>query len=121
MRKGSSSHPGVRSAEAGVVAGSAVGMTEHERHQHDKFETPFHFPYAIVADYTSENSAHERNRLHKDPPSNIAHAGNTKYAEEPQSGYASQVTGGTGTTALAQGESVPRGSHMTGLGNKLDP
>ena len=48
---------------------------------------------------------HERNRLHKDPPK----------------GYAAQVTGGTGTTELAQGDSVQRGSHISGLGNKLDP
>lgn len=61
---------------------------------------------------------HDRNRLHKDPPSGYGH---TQYAEEPKGGYASQVTGGTGTTALAQGEPVSRGSHLTGVGNKIDP
>ena len=48
-------------------------------------------------------------------------AGDTSYAAAPTSGYASEVTGGTGTTALAQGDSVPSGSHLSGLGNKLDP
>ncbi|KAL9615190.1 MAG: hypothetical protein Q9167_000396 [Letrouitia subvulpina] len=60
----------------------------------------------------------DRNRLHKDPPPGYSQ---TQYAEEPKGGYASQVTGGTGTTALAQGEPVPRGSHLTGVGNKIDP
>ncbi|KAL8647948.1 MAG: hypothetical protein Q9226_006216, partial [Calogaya cf. arnoldii] len=64
------------------------------------------------------DSEHDRNRLHKDPPPGY---GETKYAEEPKSGYASQVRGGTGTTGLAQGDSVPQGSHATGLGNKADP
>ncbi|KAL8852552.1 MAG: hypothetical protein Q9221_002548 [Calogaya cf. arnoldii] len=63
-------------------------------------------------------SEHDRNRLHKDPPPGY---GESKDAEEPKSGYASQVTGGTGTTGLAQGDSVPQGSHATGLGNKADP
>ena len=60
----------------------------------------------------------DRNRLHKDPPPGYVQ---TEYAEEPKGGYASQVTGGTGTTALAEGKSVPRGSHLTGVGNKIDP
>ncbi|MCJ1414924.1 hypothetical protein MMC32_001254 [Xylographa parallela] len=48
-------------------------------------------------------------------------AGDTSYAAAPTSGYASSVTGGTGTTALAQGDSVPSGSHLSEFGNKLDP
>ncbi|KAI9877958.1 MAG: hypothetical protein M1830_002365 [Pleopsidium flavum] len=60
---------------------------------------------AGTAAYEYEKHDHDRNRLHKDPPE----------------GYASQVTGGTGTTSLAQGESVQSGSHASGLGNKLDP
>ena len=60
---------------------------------------------AGTAAYEHEKHDHERNRLHKDPPA----------------GYASQVTGGTGTTALAEGDPVQRGSHISGLGNKLDP
>ncbi|KAI9833966.1 MAG: hypothetical protein M1826_005871 [Phylliscum demangeonii] len=60
---------------------------------------------AAVAEHEDDQHHHERNRLHKDPPQ----------------GYAAQVTGGTGTTQLAQGEPVPRGSHLTGAGNELDP
>ena len=45
----------------------------------------------------------------------------TGYAEKPTSGYAAQVTGGTGTTALAQGDLPQRGSHLTGAGNRIDP
>ena len=95
-RTGSSGH---KPAEAGLAAGAvgAAGLTEHERHEH------------------------ERNRLHKDPPASVLNARNTGYANEPQSGYASQVTGGTGTTALAQGDSAQRGSHFSEIGNKLDP
>ncbi|MCJ1368732.1 hypothetical protein MMC16_007877 [Acarospora aff. strigata] len=60
---------------------------------------------AGTAAYEHEKGDHERNRLHKDPPE----------------GYASQVTGGTGTTSLAQGDSTRSGPHASGLGNKLDP
>lgn len=60
---------------------------------------------AGTAAHEYEKHDHDRNRLHKDAPK----------------GYASQVTGGTGTTALAEGESVQRGPHASGLGNKLDP
>lgn len=45
---------------------------------------------------------------------NVTPAG---YADAPTKGYASHVTGGTGTTALAQGKSGPTGSHATALGN----
>ncbi|KAI9701206.1 MAG: hypothetical protein M1836_001875 [Candelina mexicana] len=53
-----------------------------------------------------------RNRLHKDPPADhvpmneggaIRGSPSTSYGEAPKSGYASQVTGGTGTTAAATG------------------
>ena len=58
----------------------------------------------------------------KDPPTSLLPtAGNTAYAEPPKSGYAAQVTGGTGTTALAQGDDFSRGSHISAIGNKLDP
>ncbi|KAL8715573.1 MAG: hypothetical protein Q9220_000909 [cf. Caloplaca sp. 1 TL-2023] len=80
------------------VAGATAGMSELEKHELAK--------------------EHDRNRLHKDPPPGF---GETDYAEAPKKGYASQVTGGTGTTALAQGDPVARGSHSTGLGNKMDP
>ena len=61
-----------------------------------------------------------RANISQDPPASMM-AGNTDYAEAPSTGYASQVTGGTGTTALAQGDSVQRGSHLSGAMNKLDP
>ncbi|KAL8951931.1 MAG: hypothetical protein Q9222_002115 [Ikaeria aurantiellina] len=80
------------------VAGATAGMSEMDKHQLAK--------------------EHDRNRLHKDPPPGF---GETEYAEAPEEGYASQVTGGTGTTALAQGDPVARGSHATGMGNKMDP
>ena len=89
-------------AEAVVGAGAiGAGLADHHKHEHGK----------LHEDPVSEK--YERNRLHKDPPAG--------YGEVPQRGYASQVTGGTGTTALAQGQSVPRGSHLSGLGNDLDP
>lgn len=88
--------------EAAVGAGAVgAGVADHHKHGDDKLHD----------EPVSEK--HERNRLHKDPPAG--------YGEVPQSGYASQVTGGTGTTALAQGQDVPRGSHLTELGNDLDP
>ncbi|KAL8779805.1 MAG: hypothetical protein Q9213_006763 [Squamulea squamosa] len=96
-RKEGLEHPGSGAAGVGV-AGAHPGMSEKEKHELAK--------------------EHDRNRLHKDPPPGY---GQTTYAEEPKSGYASQVTGGTGTTALAQGDPVSRGSHATGLGNKADP
>ncbi|KAL9597237.1 MAG: hypothetical protein Q9219_005280 [cf. Caloplaca sp. 3 TL-2023] len=94
------SHPGAGTAAGAGAAGAAgaTGLSEMEKHQMAK--------------------EHDRNRLHKDPPPGF---GQTTYAEPPKQGYASQVTGGTGTTALAQGEPVARGSHLTGVGNKMDP
>ena len=47
-----------------------------------------------------------------EPPSSRA-----GYGDAPTSGYTSQATGGTGTTALAQGERGPSGSHATDPGN----
>ena len=93
------SHPGAGIATgAGAATAGTAGLSEMEKHQRAK--------------------EHDRNRLHKDPPPGF---GETEYAEPPKSGYASQVTGGTGTTALAQGEPVSSGSHVTGFGNKTDP
>ncbi|KAL9028644.1 MAG: hypothetical protein Q9196_003022 [Gyalolechia fulgens] len=82
---------------AGAATGT-TGLSEGEKHEGAK--------------------GHDRNRLHKDPPPGY---GPTGYAEPPKEGYASQVTGGTGTTALAQGDPVSRGSHLTDLGNRVDP
>lgn len=77
----------------------------HDSHQGAKTTAGVGAAGAGTAAYEYEEHGHERNRLHKDPPE----------------GYASQVTGGTGTTALAEGGSVQRGSHISGVGNKLDP
>lgn len=89
-------------AVVGVGAGAGgAGIADHHKHGDYK---PHDDPIS---------GQHERNRLHKDPPAG--------YGVVPQSGYASQVTGGTGTTALAQGQAVHRGPHLTGLGNDLDP
>lgn len=93
-RRGAGSHHGVETA-AGVGAAGTLG--------------------AAAADHEK----HERNRLHKDPPEGYGQS--TNYADPPEGGYASQVTGGTGTTALAQGQEVSEGSHLTSLGNKVDP
>ena len=68
---------------------------------------------STVAGVAVAEDEHGHHKLHKDPPPG--------YAPAPDSGYASQVTGGTGTTALAQGDSVQRGSHISGAGNKMDP
>lgn len=89
------SHPGVGTAATsagGAIAGTE-GLSELEKHERAK--------------------EHDRNRLHKDPPPG--------YADPPTKGYASEVTGGTGTTALAQGGPVSSGSHFTALGNQADP
>ncbi|KAL8926030.1 MAG: hypothetical protein Q9208_003171 [Pyrenodesmia sp. 3 TL-2023] len=87
-------HPGAGTAETstgGTLAGTE-GSSEMEKHERAK--------------------EHDRNRLHKDPPPG--------YGDPPIKGYATQVTGGSGTTALAQGDPVSSGSHATGLGNKTD-
>ena len=75
--------------------------------------------HGAVGAGVADHEKHERNRLHKDPPE--GYGSTTSYADPPQDGYASQVTGGTGTTALAQGQEVSEGSHLTGIGNKVDP
>lgn len=74
---------------------------------------------AVGAEVEHEKDKHERNRLHKDPPA--GYYDSSKYGENPQSGYAARVTGGTGTTALAEGDNLPSGPHLTEIGNKVDP
>lgn len=99
-----------------VPSMAEVGMSEKEKH-------------ALAKEHD-----HQRNRLHKDPPAGYyeqvaqndpsqapAPHGDTPYAEAPSKGYASQVTGGTGTTALAQGSEIPAGSHLSKTGNQMDP
>ncbi|KAL9019810.1 MAG: hypothetical protein Q9185_002954 [Variospora sp. 1 TL-2023] len=51
-------------------------------------------PVTGTDDFT-EKDKHDRNRLHKDPPPGY---GETGYTDPPTKGYASQVSGGTGTT-----------------------
>jgi len=91
----SDSHHEKDAVEVGAAGAGTAGVVEHEEKKH------------------------EHNKLHKDPPASMM-TGDTTYADPPTSGYASQVTGGTGTTGLAQGESYPQGSHLTGAGNTLD-
>ena len=74
---------------------------------------------AVGAELEHEKDKHERNRLHKDPPADYLDS--SKYGKKPEGGYAAQVTGGTGTTALAEGEELPGGPHLTDAGNKTDP
>lgn len=73
---------------------------------------------AVGAGLEHEKDKHERNRLHKDPPADLDPS---KYGKKPEGGYAALVTGGTGTTALAEGEELPGGPHLTDLGDKTDP
>lgn len=68
----------------------------------------------VAADAADRRAFHEHGDASSTSKPSIAPAG---YAEAPTKGYASQVTGGTGTTALAQGEGAPSGSHVTALGN----
>lgn len=93
-RQGAGSHHGAETAAGvGAVGAAGAGVVDHEKH--------------------------DRNRLHKDPPA--GHYQPAGYGEEPKHGYAAEVTGGTGTTALAQGENLPGGPHLTSIGNKMDP
>ncbi|KAL9116914.1 MAG: hypothetical protein Q9187_006556 [Circinaria calcarea] len=103
-RTGTSHHS---ATGAGTTLGVNQGPTASFGHfeDHTRTEADLEQPTAGTTSGVgaTEHGHHERNRLHKDPPASLLQAANTKYAEAPQSGYASQVTGGTGTTALAQG------------------
>lgn len=70
-----------------------------------------------AADAADGRAFHEHGDASSKLASIVTPAG---YAEAPTKGYASQVTGGTGTTALAQGGSGPSGSHITALGNVFE-
>ena len=86
---------------AGAMSGVNTGATSSFGHLEDHSRTE--------ADLEQPTGGHhERNRLHKDPPAGFLQSSNTKYADAPQGGYASQVTGGTGTTALAEGHDYER-------------
>ena len=92
---------------AGTTSGVNPGSTGSFGHleDHTRTEADLEQPTAgsTFGVGVTEHGHHERNRLHKDPPASLLQAANTKHAEAPQSGYASQASGGTGTTALAQG------------------
>jgi hypothetical protein len=127
-------------AAAGAVGAGAVGAHEHDQH-HDNtgaeqgrerkpslIQRILH-PRSSKASTQDETSGlgaadvADRRAFHEHGDASSKHSSNvtpTGYAEAPTKGYASQVTGGTGTTALAQGESGPSGSHITALGNVLD-
>jgi hypothetical protein len=70
-----------------------------------------------AADAADRRAFHEHGDASTTSKPNITPAG---YAEAPTKGYASQVTSGTGMTALAQGEGGPSGSHATALGNVFE-
>jgi len=70
-----------------------------------------------AADAADSSAFHEHGDAGSKLSSSITPAG---HAEAPTKGYASQVTGGTGTTALAQGEGGPNGSHITASGNVFE-
>lgn len=95
-----------------------VDETSKTHHGHHGKEAAGVAAVGGAAAYEEDKHHHERNRLHKDPPPGYT---NTPYADAPKGGYASQVTGGTGTTALAQGTPLPGGSHISSAGNTLDP
>ena len=121
--------------EGGVgTAGVATAAeAEHYRDEHDKDRKPSLMQRILHPNRSKRESdggetsglaaADEADRQHSAQYGGAAHdayeptTSRAGYADAPTSGYASQVTGGTGTTALAQGERGPSGSHATGLGN----
>ena len=126
------SHQKEEVAAAGAVGAGAVGS--HEYDEHDKEKKPS-LMQRILHPKSSKAAAHEEtsglaasdaadNRaFHEHGDAGSQRTSSTTpagYAEAPTKGYASQVTGGTGTTALAQGEGLPTGSHATSLGNVLE-
>jgi hypothetical protein len=131
------SHRKEEAAAVGAAGAGAVGAHEYDQHhdnvgaEQEKERKPSLIQRILhprssrtsgqdetsglaAADAADSRAFHEHGDASSRGPSNITPAG---YAEAPTKGYASQVTGGTGTTALAQGEGAPRGSHATALGN----
>ena len=82
------------------------GLLDRLLHRGDSKKEKHTEEAAVAGAATGAGAAgvHEHNKLHKDPPAG--------YGQEPTKGYASQVTGGTNTTALAQGNEniLPAGS-----------
>ena len=126
------SHRKEEEAGVGAAGTGAVGAHEYDEHEREKkpslMQRILHprSSKAAAQDETSGLAAsdaadsrafHEHGDAGSRPASNTTPAG---YAPAPTKGYASQVTGGTGTTALAQGEGTPSGSHATALGNVME-
>jgi hypothetical protein len=134
------SHRKEEAAAAGAVGSGGVGAHEYDQHhnnvgaEQEKERKPSLIQRILhprsskasakdetsglaAADATDSRAFHDHGDTSSKPASNITPAG---YAEAPTKGYASQVTGGTGTTALAQGEGGPSGSHITALGNVFE-
>jgi hypothetical protein len=122
----------VDAAAAGAAGARAVGAREYD--QHEKERKPLLIQRILhprrsrtsgqdgasgpaAADAADRRAFHEDRDASTTSKSSITPAG---YAEAPTKGYASQVTGGTGTTALAQEDSAPSGSHATALGISLN-
>jgi hypothetical protein len=134
------SHRKEEAAAAGAVGPGTVGADEYDqRHDNVRVEQEKERKPSLIqrilhprsskasaqdetsglaaADAADSRAFHEHGDAGSKLSSNITPAG---YAEAPTKGYASQVTGGTGTTALAQGEGGPSGSHITALGNVFE-
>jgi hypothetical protein len=134
------SHHTEEAAAAGTVGAGAVGTHEYDQHhdnlgaEHEKERKPSLIQRIIhprssrtsghgdttglaAADAADSRAFHDHGDASTTRKSSIPHPG---YAEAPTKGYASQVTGGTGTTALALGEGAPSGSHATALSNVFE-
>jgi hypothetical protein len=134
------SHRKEEAAGVGAVGAGAVGAHEYDQHhdnlgaEDEKARKPSLIQRILhprsskasgqdetsglaAADAADNRAFHEHGDASTRRVSNITPAG---YAEAPTKGYATQVTGGTGTTALAQGEGAPSGSHATALGNVFE-
>jgi hypothetical protein len=126
------SHRKEEAAAAGTVGTGGVGAHEYDQHhdnvgaEREKERKPSLIQRILhprsskasaqdetsglaAADAADSRAFHEHGDASSKLASNITPAG-----------YASQVTGETGTTALAQGEGGPNGSHITALGNVFE-
>ena len=134
----SHSHRQEETAAVGAAGTGAVGAHEYDKHdnlgaEHEKERKPS-LMQRILHPRSSKAAAHDETsglsaadaadkrafHEHGDAGSRSASITPAGFAEAPTKGYASQVTGGTGTTALAQGEGAPSGSHATALGNVFE-
>jgi len=134
------SHRKEEAAAAGAVGTGAVGADEYDQHhdnvgaEQEKERKPSLIQRILhprsskasaqdetsglaAADAADSRAFHEHGDASSKLSSNITPAG---HAEAPTKGYASQATGGTGTTALAQGDGGPSGSHIPALSNVFE-